>query len=109
MNIQNVPPISSATTGAIDRSQAVDRSQTVDRSQAGTETTVPASSEETLATSGQSDQASLSMASQLMTQVSSLPDVDTEKVAAVQSALAAGTYQISSSDVAGKMIESLSR
>ena len=53
------------------------------------------------------DQASLSTASTLLIQALRTPDVRTEKVATLQASIAAGTYQVSSSDVADKLVESL--
>jgi negative regulator of flagellin synthesis FlgM len=51
-----------------------------------------------------SDQAHLSTAAYLVSQAVALPEVRTDKVASVQAALANGSYQVSSSDLAGKMI-----
>jgi negative regulator of flagellin synthesis FlgM len=51
------------------------------------------------------DEAHLSSAAKMATQTRSLPDVRAEKVAGVQAALAAGTYNVSSSEVAGKLID----
>lgn len=51
------------------------------------------------------DQATLSAAASLAAHASSVSDVRTEKVAEVQQALAAGTYNVPSSAVAGKMID----
>lgn len=56
-----------------------------------------------------SDQTSLSTASTLLAQALQTPDVRTEKVASLQAAISAGTYQVSSSDVADKLIDSLLR
>jgi negative regulator of flagellin synthesis FlgM len=54
------------------------------------------------------DQTSLSQASGLMAQaLSGSDDVRTEKVAALQQSIAAGTYNVSSSAVADKLISSL--
>jgi negative regulator of flagellin synthesis FlgM len=55
----------------------------------------------------QEDQASLSSASGVMSQALEGSDVRTAKVAALQQAIASGSYNVSSSDVAEKMIESL--
>ena len=52
-----------------------------------------------------SDEAHLSSAAKMATQTGSLPDVRADKVAGVQAALAAGTYNVSSSEVAGKLID----
>lgn len=51
------------------------------------------------------DEAHLSSAAKMATQTGALPDVRAEKVAGVQAALAAGTYNVSSSEVAGKLID----
>lgn len=57
------------------------------------------------------DQASLSATSNAIAQALSTPgadsDVRTEKIAALQQAIASGTYNVSSSDVADKLIQSL--
>ncbi len=53
------------------------------------------------------DQASLSSTSGLVAQASLSSDVRSEKVAALQQAIAAGTYNISSTHVADKIISSL--
>ncbi len=51
------------------------------------------------------DETHLSSAAKMLTQADSLPDVRAEKVASVQTALAAGTYNVSSSDVAAKLVD----
>jgi negative regulator of flagellin synthesis FlgM len=53
------------------------------------------------------DQTSLSAASTLLVRALRTPDVRTEKVATLQAALAAGTYNVSSADVADKLVETL--
>jgi negative regulator of flagellin synthesis FlgM len=54
------------------------------------------------------DQASLSTTSGVMAQaLTASDDVRTEKVAALQQSIAAGTYNVSSSDVADKLINAL--
>lgn len=55
------------------------------------------------------DQANLSSAAGLIAQALDTSDVRTEKVAALQQAINSGTYNVSSSDVAGKMIDSLTK
>lgn len=51
-----------------------------------------------------SDQAHLSSGAAFASQLSSLPDVRTEKVQAIQSAIANGSYNVSSMDVAQSLI-----
>ncbi len=60
-----------------------------------------------IANVGHADQASLSSAGGLIAQALSGSDMRATKVAALQSAIAAGTYNVSSSDVADKIIQSL--
>jgi|UPI000552E5E8 negative regulator of flagellin synthesis FlgM len=55
----------------------------------------------------ESDETKLSPAAGLMAQALSGSDVRTDKVAALQKAIADGSYHVSSSDVAGKIIDSL--
>jgi len=56
---------------------------------------------------GHADQASLSSAGGLVAQALTGSDTRATKVAALQSAIAAGTYNVSSSDVADKVFQSL--
>ncbi len=51
------------------------------------------------------DEATLSHAASLASQAASDSDVRMDKVAEVQQALASGTYNVSSGEVAGKMID----
>lgn len=51
------------------------------------------------------DEAHLSTAAYLVSQAAALPDVRTDKVAAIQTALANGSYRVSSSDVAARLID----
>ena len=53
------------------------------------------------------DQATLSSAASLAAAAAPDSDVRMDKVAAVQQALAAGTYNVPASDVAGKMIDQM--
>jgi len=53
------------------------------------------------------DEATLSSAASVAAQTAPDADVRMEKVAAVQQALAAGTYSVPSTDVANRMIESM--
>jgi negative regulator of flagellin synthesis FlgM len=54
-----------------------------------------------------SDQTSLSPASTLLAQALTTSDVRTDKVASLQQAISSGSYHVSSSDVADKMMQSL--
>jgi len=54
-----------------------------------------------------SDQATLSSAGSEVSQTVSGSDVRTEKVAAVQAAIAAGTYQVPTSAVASKVVDAM--
>ena len=51
------------------------------------------------------DQVDVSTAAYLVSQTVALPDVRMGKVAEVQAALANGTYTVSSSDVAGRVLD----
>jgi negative regulator of flagellin synthesis FlgM len=53
------------------------------------------------------DQTSLSSASSLLRKALTVSDVRTEKVASLQKAIASGSYHVSSSDVADKLLTSL--
>lgn len=53
------------------------------------------------------DKANLSSTSGMIAHALEGSDVRTDKVAALQQAIASGSYQVSSSQVAGKMIDSL--
>jgi len=57
--------------------------------------------------SGATDQAHLSGAASLAVHAASLPDVREEKVESVRAAIAGGTYNVSSSDVAQSMMQHL--
>ena len=72
-----------------------------------TATTTPATSASAAPTAQKADQASLSATSSVISQALSSDDVRTEKVAALQQAIAAGSYNVSSSDVADKLIQSV--
>jgi negative regulator of flagellin synthesis FlgM len=54
-----------------------------------------------------SDQATLSSAGSAMALTAADPGVRTDKVAAVQAALAAGTYDVPASAVASKLVDSM--
>lgn len=58
-------------------------------------------------TSAQPDQANLSSAASIVSQALESSDTRTAKVAALQQAIAEGSYTVSSSDVADKIIQSL--
>jgi len=53
------------------------------------------------------DQTSLSSSAALVAQALEGPDTRSAKIASLQQAIAAGTYSVSSSDVADKIIQSL--
>jgi negative regulator of flagellin synthesis FlgM len=53
------------------------------------------------------DQATLSRAGSEVSQAASQADARSEKVAAIQQALATGTYSVSASEVAGKVIDTM--
>ena len=55
----------------------------------------------------QADQTNLSSAGGMIAHALEGSDVRTDKVAALQKSIASGNYNVSSSDVAGKMIDSL--
>ena len=55
------------------------------------------------------DQTSFSAAASLITQPSGNLDVRPERVSALQQAISAGTYNVSASDVADKLIQTLVR
>lgn len=59
------------------------------------------------AQANRADQTSLSSASGMIVRALAGPDVRSVKVASLQQAIASGTYSVSSSDVADKMIKSL--
>jgi negative regulator of flagellin synthesis FlgM len=60
-----------------------------------------------IANLGQLDQTSLSSTGGLVAQAMEGPDIRSAKVASLQQAIAAGSYSVSSSDVADKIIQSL--
>jgi negative regulator of flagellin synthesis FlgM len=53
------------------------------------------------------DQASVSSTGGLVAQALNTSDVRSDKVAALQTAIASGSYQVSSADVASKIVDSL--
>ncbi len=55
------------------------------------------------------DQTSFSAAASLIAQPSGESDVRSERISALQQAISAGTYNVSSSDVAEKLIQTLVR
>jgi negative regulator of flagellin synthesis FlgM len=59
------------------------------------------------ATAGSADSAKLSAAGGMASQATDTSDVRMDKVAALQQAIASGSYSVSASDVADKMVESL--
>jgi negative regulator of flagellin synthesis FlgM len=57
--------------------------------------------------SGSADEATLSPAASMAAEAAQDSGVRMDKVTSVQQAIAAGTYSVSSSDVAGKMIDQM--
>jgi negative regulator of flagellin synthesis FlgM len=76
-------------------------------SQAGEAAKAPKPHQATSAPAEQADQTNLSSTSGVIAQALEGSDVRTEKVAALQQAIASGSYSVSSSDVASKMVDSL--
>jgi negative regulator of flagellin synthesis FlgM len=74
---------------------------------ATTATTQSSSVTSTSGSTWSSDQATLSSAGSAVSLSSSDSDVRMDKVAAIQSALAAGTYQASASAVASRLVDSM--
>jgi negative regulator of flagellin synthesis FlgM len=66
-----------------------------------------AKSEASILSAERADQTELSAASGIMAQALEGSDTRSAKVAALQQAIASGNYNVSSSDVADKMIQSL--
>lgn len=66
-----------------------------------------ASKDNASASAVQSDRADLSATGALISKALEGSDVRTEKVQALRQAIASGSYQVSSSDVADKLIQSL--
>lgn len=62
---------------------------------------------ESKSVAGSQDKTKLSSTGELVARALSTPDVRATKVEALQKAIADGSYNVSSSDVAGKMIDSL--
>ncbi|HZY61318.1 MAG TPA: flagellar biosynthesis anti-sigma factor FlgM [Edaphobacter sp.] len=93
--IGNMPPVSSAVTPAT--TQAVESAK-ASRQQGTATHATPAN---------QTDHANLSSTSGVIVQALQGSDVRADKVAALQQAIASGSYHVSSSEVAGKMIDSL--
>jgi negative regulator of flagellin synthesis FlgM len=56
-----------------------------------------------------SDSAKVSLAGAMLSQASTGSDVRFDKVAALQQSIQAGTYGVTSADVAGRLIESLQK
>jgi|ERR1700721_1354034 negative regulator of flagellin synthesis FlgM len=68
---------------------------------------VPAANEGSIESAGNLDQANLSSAGGVVAQAMESSDTRYAKVAALQQAIATGSYSVSSSDVADKIIQSL--
>lgn len=73
----------------------------------GPSSATPSSTTAANSAATQSDQANLSSTGSVIAQALNGDDVRTEKVAALREAIASGTYNVSSSDVADKLIQSL--
>ncbi|HZD51369.1 MAG TPA: flagellar biosynthesis anti-sigma factor FlgM [Silvibacterium sp.] len=69
------------------------------------ESAAPKPAQNAAGAAGSNDEAHLSAAAVAISQTSALPDVRMDKVTAIQAGLAEGSYQVSSSDVAAKLIE----
>lgn len=85
----------------LDALQQIFSSQEVTKSQSGK---APQSAEFSLVSA---DEATLSPAASLAAQTASDSDVRMDKVTQIQKALAEGTYQVPSSDVADKIIDQM--
>ncbi len=77
------------------------------QSQTSTAQAARAGSSTTGSSARTADEATVSSAGSEVAQAASLSDVRTDKVAAVQSALAAGTYSVPASAVASKVVDAL--
>jgi negative regulator of flagellin synthesis FlgM len=66
-----------------------------------------AKNETSIQTAGSADQTDLSTVGGLIAQALGVSDTRSAKVVALQQAIASGSYNVSSSDVADKMIQSL--
>lgn len=96
----------SYTNGIGDRNQvfpAVSPTSAAATQQAGSRTQTA----EKKPAAGTQDEAKLSSTAGLVARALSTNDVRTAKVEALQKAIADGSYNVSSSDVAGKMIDSI--
>ena len=60
-----------------------------------------------VSSAAKTDAAHVSPAAQLISQALALPEVRSDKVASVQAKLASGTYSVSASNVAAKMLDDL--
>jgi len=80
---------------------------TTPASQAGEAANAPKAHHAASAPAQQADQTNLSSTSGVIAHALEGSDVRMEKVASLQQAIASGSYSVSSSDVAGKMIDSL--
>ena len=94
--IGNMPPVSGAATQATNHVADAARTNRQDAIAAH-------------ATASHADHTDLSSAGAVVAQALQGSDVRADKVAALKEAIDSGNYQVSSSDVAGKMIDSLLR
>lgn len=76
-------------------------------SQAGEAAKAPRPHQTASTSAQQADQTNLSSTSGVIAHALEGSDVRMEKVASLQQAIASGSYSVSSSDVAGKMVDSL--
>ncbi len=88
--------------------QTITSSETKPATQASAPDSVSKLSERSTVKVGEADQANLSSTGGLVVQALEGSDARSAKVASLQQAIAAGNYNVSSSDVADKIIEFLS-
>ena len=97
-----------ADTTSIGSQQAISLAYTAPVKSPASEAPQSGSSIDPAAASSQSDSTSISSTSTLLSQaLSGSDDVRTGKVAALQQSIAAGTYNVSSADVASKIVDAL--
>jgi negative regulator of flagellin synthesis FlgM len=97
----------SMNTNGIGNLQTSLLQQTSATQKAATETSASHASHNAAAVSSGSDQTSLSSASTLLAHALTTSDVRADKVASLQQAIGSGSYNVPSSDVADKLLNSL--